>query len=189
MVFRAKAVWNSAGSGNHYNWSGLWFLAEDLLRISERQRPCIVKQHERTVFLFYRQSQLSKQHPVWSMRFGNLSKQRQLGQGLYWVSWCKRVLAWKRGNQPGLLRLGHIGDLFRCYQCVLPFEPQGKRFLLWKFLWWNPFSPNAYFPFGGRKRRGSLWTDGLLAGERVLSGGIYRNERNRMSVESAYLNI
>ena len=34
------------------------------------------------------------------------------------------------GNQPGLLRLGHIGDLFRCYQCVLPFEPQGKRFLL-----------------------------------------------------------
>lgn len=26
--------------------------------------PCIVKQHERTVFLFYRQSQLSKQHPV-----------------------------------------------------------------------------------------------------------------------------
>ena len=29
-----------------------------------------------------------------------------------------------------LLRLGHIGDLFRCYQCVLPFEPQGKRFLL-----------------------------------------------------------
>ena len=159
MVFRAKAVWNSAGSGNHYHWSGLWFLAEDLLRISERQRPCIVKQHERTVFLFYRQSQLSKQHPVWSMRLAIYQNSGSWAKACIEYHDAKESWLGSGGNQPGLLRLGHIGDLFRCYQCVLPFEPQGKRFLLWKFLWWNPFSPNAYFHLEEGSGEVRLWTD------------------------------
>ena len=51
-------------------------------------------------------------------------------------SWAKACIEYHDakeswlGNQPWLLRLVYIGDFFFCYQCVLPFEPQGKRFLL-----------------------------------------------------------
>ena len=53
-------------------------------------------------------------------------------------SWAKacieyhdaKSLAWKRGNQPGLLRLVLHSEISSSVTVCITFEPQGKRFLL-----------------------------------------------------------